>query len=47
MHLGEHLFKERLERLVLGSLVELADKVAAGLERVRGKGEGGVAEVLF
>lgn len=47
MDLREHLFQHLLETLVLGPLVELADEMASYLERVRGKSQGGVAEVLF
>jgi len=47
MHLGKHLLEQSLERPVLGTLVELADEVAACLERVACEGEGGFAEILF
>jgi hypothetical protein len=47
VHLGKHLAEERLKRPVLGPLVELAHEVAAGLEGLGRKGQGGVAEVLF
>lgn len=46
MHLGKHLAEQRLQGLVLGALIELAHKVAAGLEGFGGEGQGGVAEVL-
>ncbi len=45
--LGKHLAKQRLKRLVLGPLVELADKVAVGFERFGSECKGGVAEVLW
>ena len=38
VHLGKHLLKQLLKGLVLGALVELADEVATGLERVGGEG---------
>lgn len=47
VYLGEHLLQRRLELLVLRPLVEFADEVAPCLERIRGKSEGCVAEVLF
>ena len=46
MHFGKQLAEQRLKGLVLGALVELAHKVAAGLEGFGGEGQGGVAEVL-
>jgi len=46
VHLGKHFLEQVLKRLVLGALVELADKMAAWLEGVAGEGEGGHAEVL-
>jgi len=47
MHLGEHLLEQSLERPVLGTLVELADEVAACLEGVACEGESGFAEILL
>jgi hypothetical protein len=47
MHLCEHLLKRLLEALILSPLVEFTDKMAPNLEGVRGKSQGGVAEVLF
>lgn len=47
MYLGKHLLQRLLELLVLRPLVEFADEVAPCLERIRGKGEGCIAEVLF
>lgn len=47
MYLDKHLLQRLLELLVLRPLVEFADEVAPCLERIRGKSEGCVAEVLF
>lgn len=47
MNLCEHRLQHLLETLVLGPLIEFADKVPANLESVRGESQGGVAEVLF
>lgn len=46
MHLGKHLAQICLQDLVFAALVELADEMAAGSQRVAGKLEGGSAEVL-
>lgn len=47
MYFGEHLLQRLLELLVLRALIEFADEVAPCLERIRGKSEGCVAEVLL
>ena len=47
MHLGKEPLKPLLQLLVLGALVELADKVPSRPERVTGKLQRRVAEILF
>ncbi len=47
VHLGKHLAEQHLKRLVLGSLVELAQEMPSWLEGLGREGEGGMAEVLF
>jgi len=47
MYLGEHLPQLVLERLVLLSLVELADEMAASAQCVTGERQGCGAKVLF
>lgn len=47
MYLDKHLLQRLLELLVLRPLVEFADEVAPCLERIRGKSEGCVTEVLL
>lgn len=46
MHLMKHGLERLLQSLVLRALVELAHEVAADLERLIAKVEGGTAEIL-
>jgi hypothetical protein len=46
MDLGEESLELRLERLFLGSLVELAEEMTARLERVEGECQSRHAQIL-
>lgn len=46
MYFRKHFLEQVLKGLVLGALVELADKMAARLEGIAGERKGGFAEVL-